>query len=199
MGSLGQASKLPPLPVNQATAVNDLDKLLRPHLGALECYPMSMSLFNLLTFFAGPPPPQSLRASTLAMIAGFLVRAIQDGIDCDGCLLKLRAPTSHSTTTALIAGIDRGGLSYPTLAFVGFVSHLENAASSVAPALVRGPQPLKRFSSRVLPSVLKNPLFECRTDKTVSHRTNLVNLLRKFMRPFLANFANGSLTPRGSC
>ncbi|KAK8769863.1 hypothetical protein V5799_013673 [Amblyomma americanum] len=115
VASLGAASRLPAQTVTKATAGKDVGKFLLPYLSALERYP---SL-----------PPQSLRSSTLALIAGFLVRAVQDNIDCLGCIDKLRAPTCTSTTTALIAGINRGELSYPTLAFVGFVSILDGAAS----------------------------------------------------------------------
>lgn len=132
-----------------------------------------------------------MRTSTLALIAGFLVRAVHDNVSCEGCLSKIQAPKSSSTTIALIAGVDRGGLSYPTLAFVGFVSLLESTASTVAAVLVKGPQPLKKFSSTVLPALMKNPLFDCSTNDSVSHKAALLNLLlRKFMRPFLANFTN---------
>lgn len=106
--------------------------------------------------------------------------------------MKLQAPSSSSPTTALIAGVDRGGLSYPTLPFVGFVHHLEQAASRVTSVLVKGPQPLKKFSAVVLPSLLKSPLFHCAQDKSVPHKTKLVSvILQKFMRPFLSNTANG--------
>lgn len=106
--------------------------------------------------------------------------------------MKLQAPSSSSPTTALIAGVDRGGLSYPTSPFVGFVHHLEQAASRVASVLVKGPQPLKKFSAVVLPSLLKSPLFDCAQDKSVPHKTKLVSvILQKFMRPFLSNTANG--------
>lgn len=147
------------------------------------------------TYFLHPPfifpgpPQQSLRSSTLALIAGFLVRAVQDNIECMGCLDKLRAPTSVSTT-ALIAGIDRGGLSYPTLAFVGFITRLKNSASRVAAELVKGPQPLKKFAAVILPSAVKNPLFECLVDKSEAHIMRLLKLIvQKFMRPFSTNFA----------
>ncbi|KAH7944684.1 hypothetical protein HPB51_028602 [Rhipicephalus microplus] len=175
---LGEVPALPVEPVKQAATGTDIRKLLLPHLATLERYPC--------------PPQQSLRSSTLALIAGFLVRAIQDNIECEGCLVKLQAPSSSSPTTALIAGIGRGGLSYPTLPFVGFVHHLEQAASRVASVLVKGPQPLKKFSAVVLPSLLKSPLFDCAEDKSVPHKTKLVSvILQKFMRPFLSNTANG--------
>ncbi|XP_075555958.1 uncharacterized protein LOC142588270 [Dermacentor variabilis] len=155
------------------------------------CYYLFLTAYH--TLFPGLPQ-QSLRLSTLALIAGFLVRAVQDNIDCLGCIDKLRAPTCTSTTTALIAGIDRGGLSYPTLAFVGFVSLLEGATSKAAAVLVKGPQPLKKFGEVVLPSIVKNPLFMCSTNHSEAHRMELVRLvLKKFMRPFLTNFA-GLLT-----
>lgn len=103
----------------------------------------------------------------------------------------MQAPSNHSTTTALVAGIDRGGLSYPSLTFVGFVSQLEKAASEVATSLLKQPQPLKKFSDMVLPSLLKNSFFVCSADNSVPHRTILLKLLlRKFMRPFLTNFTS---------
>nr|XP_037275313.1 uncharacterized protein LOC119167958 [Rhipicephalus microplus] len=177
IGSIGEATKLAPQPAAAAPPDKDIKKLLLPYLTALECFPS--------------PPTQSLRASTLALIAGFLVRAVQDNICCEGCLMKIQAPKSSSTTTALIAGIDRGGLSYPSLPFVGFVSVLEGAASKAAAILVKGQKPLQKFSSIVLPSLLKNSLFACTMNDSVSHRAALLNLiLRKFMRPFLANYAN---------
>ncbi|XP_075743746.1 uncharacterized protein LOC142802647 [Rhipicephalus microplus] len=179
IGSIGEATKLAPQPAAAAPPDKDIKKLLLPYLTALERFPS--------------PPTQSLRASTLALIAGFLVRAVQDNICCEGCLMKIQAPKSSSTTTSLIAGIDRGGLSYPSLPFVGFVSVLEGAASKAAAILVKGQKPLQKFSSivLVLPSLLKNSLFACTMNDSVSHRAALLNLiLRKFMRPFLANYAN---------
>ncbi|XP_037268860.2 uncharacterized protein LOC119160746 isoform X2 [Rhipicephalus microplus] len=177
IGSIGEATKLAPQPAAAAPPDKDIKKLLLPYLTALEHFPS--------------PPTQSLRASTLALIAGFLVRAVQDNSCCEGCLMKIQAPKSSSTTTALIAGIDRGGLSYPSLPFVGFLSVLEGAASKAAAILVKGQKPLQKFSSIVLPSLLKNSLFACTMNNSVSHRAALLNLiLRKFMRPFLANYAN---------
>ncbi|XP_070379309.1 uncharacterized protein [Dermacentor albipictus] len=176
VGSLGKTSKLFPIPV-KATSDSGIKKLLLPHLAALERYPSA--------------PQRSFRASTLAMIAGFLVRAVQDCIACEGCLINLSAQASQSTTTAIIAGMDRGGLPYPALAFVGFVSRLEGAASSVALVLVRGPRPLKKFADLVLPSLTKNPQFVCVKVTTEPHRRALLKLMvHKFMRSFLSNFAS---------
>ncbi|KAH9372230.1 hypothetical protein HPB48_003437 [Haemaphysalis longicornis] len=82
-------------------------------------------------------------------------------------------------------------MSYPSLTFVGFVSQLEKAASEVATALLKQPQPLKKFSDMVLPSLLKNSFFVCSVDNSVPHRTILLKLLlRKFMRPFRTNFTS---------
>lgn len=89
------------------------------------------------------------------MIAGFLVRAVEDNIECEGRLSTLREPTSSSTTTELIAGIDRGELSYPSLPFVGLVPHLDGAATSVAPILVKESRLLKNFVLLVLSSMAK--------------------------------------------
>lgn len=139
--------------------------------------------------FAGHPIP-SLRSSTLMMIAGFLVRAVEDNIECEGRLSNLWEPTSSSRTTELIAGIDRGELSYPSLPFVGLVPHLDGAATSVAPILVKESRLLKNFVLLVLSSLAKKPCLLCKSDGPTTHKMALLELIVKnFMRPFLSNFS----------
>lgn len=113
---------------------------------------------------------------------------MQDNIPCPGCLDTVKAPASSSPTTALIANIDRGGLSYPRLSFVGFVVNLEKAASASVTALLKSRWPVKKFVEAVLPAVCKNPLLQCEHDASEDHRRALATvIIRKFMRPFLAN------------
>nr|XP_037270149.1 uncharacterized protein LOC119161734 [Rhipicephalus microplus] len=172
VGPLGEAT-VPPLVPTKATSDTDFKKLLRPHLTLLKRY--------------SHPPQKSLRSRTLALITGFLVRAVQDNIVGEECVMKLKSLTLNSTTTVIIADIDSGGLSYPSIAFVGFVSLLEYAASRAVPLLIKRPQPRQKFTCAVLPSVIKNPLFKCERNDSVAHTTALVKLiLVKFLRPFRA-------------
>ncbi|KAH7958811.1 hypothetical protein HPB49_005426 [Dermacentor silvarum] len=60
----------PPQAAPVATPEKDIKKLLLPHLVALENYPS--------------PPHQSLRTSTLGLIDGFCIRAVQDNVSCEG-------------------------------------------------------------------------------------------------------------------
>lgn len=77
----------------------------------------------------------------------------------------------RKVTTVFISGIDKDGLSYPTLALVGLVSHLEGAATIMAPILVKEPQLLikVRLSSASFPRTWKNPQF-CENYGAAAHK-----------------------------
>lgn len=87
--------------------------------------------------------------------------------------MKLQSPGTQSTTTALIAGIHRGGLSYHTVTFIGIVILLEGDASRMTAELVRRPRPLRRFACMTAPSLMKNSLRQCPVDDSVPQRTVL--------------------------
>lgn len=91
-------------------------------------------------------PKQGVPAATLSLLAGYLVRVVREKMQCPGCLAGIEAESPQVTLiTALVSGIDRGGLSYPTPKFVGFVEKLEAAAREILPHLLQHPHPLKRF------------------------------------------------------
>lgn len=91
------------------------------------------------------PPRESLKSATLALLAGYLVQVVKEKLTCDGCLEGLKSERSPSLLTGLIFSVDRGGLSYPTSTFVGFIVSLEEASLKLLPNLMRHPQPLKSF------------------------------------------------------
>ncbi|XP_040354454.2 LOW QUALITY PROTEIN: uncharacterized protein LOC120850237 [Ixodes scapularis] len=174
IGTLGDLKKLASTASSTASRPVGLADILRPYTPALEMLP-------------GTPQP-GLQASTLGLVAGFLVRAVQDNISCLGCLDTVKAPASSSPTTALIVNIDRGGLSYPRLSFVGLVINLEKAASASVTALLKSKRPVQQFLGAVLPALCRNPLLQCEHDSSEDHRRALATVIvRKFMRPFLVN------------
>ncbi|KAG0441193.1 hypothetical protein HPB47_016017 [Ixodes persulcatus] len=131
---------------------------------------------------------QDCKPAHLDLAAGFLVRAVQDNISCLGCLDTVKVPASSSPTTALIVNIDRGGLFYPRLSFVGFVINLERAASASVTALLKSRRPVQQFLGAVLPAVCRNPLLQCEHDSSEDHRRALATVIeRKFMTPFFVN------------
>lgn len=122
-----------------------------------------ISLARLMSFllysnFLGTPQP-GLKTSTLGLVSGHLVKTVKDNILCRGCLETVKAPSCCSLTTALTANIDRGGLCYPYLVFVGFIVVLEKAASTALEKLQQADTPLKEFLMAVVPAVAKNPVF----------------------------------------
>lgn len=90
--------------------------------------------------------------------------------------------------TVLIAGIAGVGLSYQTLPFVCLVIHLEGAATSVAPILVKDLQLLKKFASPMLPSLAENSFFVQKLWGCHTKMTLLVLRVHGFTWPFRSNF-----------
>ncbi|XP_064468483.1 uncharacterized protein LOC135379168 [Ornithodoros turicata] len=66
-------------------------------------------------------PPPGLKTAALALVAGFLVRVVKEKGTCEACLKNVEADASPSAYVKLVYNLDRGGLSYPTLPFVGLV------------------------------------------------------------------------------
>ncbi|XP_049525969.1 uncharacterized protein LOC125946502 isoform X2 [Dermacentor silvarum] len=170
--SSGEDSSAPPAPT--------MSQAMRPHLAALQIY-------------CGPPQP-GIRASTLGLIAGFLVKAAEDGINCNLCLEKIKAPRSSSPATAVIFNLDRGGLSYPTLAFLSFVCTLEKAAEAFAPFAISEKKPVALFMQTTLQAAAQNPVFR-HEGATRAHKETTARLvLQKFSRPFFANYVADKTT-----
>lgn len=98
----------------------------------------------------------------------------------------------------LITGRVRGGLSYPTFAFVGLVSHLERSSTKMASILVKELQPFKKFASHVPPSVaIKTFFFRAKNGGAVTHKMVLLELaVTKFTKPLLSNFTHGQIKPQ---
>ncbi|XP_037526278.2 uncharacterized protein LOC119403411 [Rhipicephalus sanguineus] len=167
----------------EAAKSASMTQTMRPHLEALHTY--------------GGPPQPGIRASTLGLIAGFLVKAAEDCISCDQCIDKIKAPSSSGPATAVIFNLDRGGLSYPTLSFLSFVGTLERAAEAFAPLAICKKRPMALFVQTVLPAVALNPLFS-HEGATREHREAIARLvLQKFSRPFFSNYVRDKTTKEG--
>ncbi|XP_064469557.1 uncharacterized protein LOC135384276 [Ornithodoros turicata] len=157
----------------RGTACADLHQALAMYLPVLEAPPVA--------------PEPGIKATTIILIAGYLVRAVSDNIACHKCIQQMEAPRTQSPTTSIIWNLDRGGLSYPNLQFVGFVGTLILVAEKVAAKMLLTKQPQKQFVNALVPVVGNNPLF-IHSGGSKEHTEALVRLtLRKFTRPFLTN------------
>ncbi|XP_064479605.1 uncharacterized protein LOC135392838 [Ornithodoros turicata] len=172
---LSDLLKAPSSPVPQVPRAN-AEATLLPYLGQLKTTP------------AAPCP--GIKAATVALIGGYLVKVIEEKINCAGCLERFKCEAQSGPTVAVINNLDRGSLSYPSPQFVSFLVTLESAASSIRHLLLETPKPLSWFVSKVSPAVHENALFTCATDVSDAHKTMLVQtVLEKFVRPFLTNIS----------
>ncbi|XP_064460234.1 uncharacterized protein LOC135370424 [Ornithodoros turicata] len=111
------------------------EELLQPYFNDLQKKPV--------------PAPPGLKASTISLIGGYLVKAVENRMKCAGCLVRLKSEASDRPTVAIINNLDRVGLSYPSLEFVGFLLKLEEAASTVRSTLLQMQKPLYWFVNRL--------------------------------------------------
>ncbi|XP_064470068.1 uncharacterized protein LOC135384812 [Ornithodoros turicata] len=131
-------------------------------------------------------PPRGMKTATLALVAGFLAQVVKERTDCSGCLRGIQGPSTGSPNLGLVHNLDRGGLSYPTAHFLGFVCTLEETAQALLPTLLTLNRPLQGFIRAALPEVMLNPLFHC-NQNPLHCKTVAQLVLMKFLRPFIDN------------
>ncbi|KAH9359726.1 hypothetical protein HPB48_002580 [Haemaphysalis longicornis] len=138
---------------------------------------------NLLVIFFGHTVPV-IKASTMGINAGFLVRTVKEHIRCSLCVEQLKAPRSPRPATAVIFNLDRGGLSYPKFEFLEFLCALERAAQAFAELAISYKIPMALFVKMMLQAALENKLFSHDGSSDSPTRAVVELMLEKFSRLF---------------
>lgn len=75
----------------------------------------------------------TLQTASLALISGYLVRVVEERVDCDLCICNITMPNAASSLMELIRYQDRGGLRYPKRSFVTLVKHMQEFVEAALP------------------------------------------------------------------
>lgn len=80
-------------------------------------------------------PESSIYSASVAFLAGYILKKIDDRTHCDVCLQPLLSNTIPGPLLKLILLQDRWGLVYPNEVFVGLVKRLADIAQEMLPFL----------------------------------------------------------------
>lgn len=133
-------------------------------------------------------PSVSMTTAAAAYIGGYLVRVVEENIQCDDCVNRVSSAQSPSPIMALIKGKDRGGLRYPKPIFVMLLTRLERVVDEALKSMIGQPRILRTLSDMLLPYMSRNPVLQCGKDVHSEILSKLI--LQKFLRPYITNFTN---------
>jgi hypothetical protein len=122
-----------------------------------------------------------LRSASVAMLTGYIVRTLDERIDCSG----LEKFTSFSACTPLLGLIhlqDRGSLRYPTRYFISLIHQLSNLVEEIVPYLKPESNGLKCITF-LLTERLQS-IIDCSQHKQQIAET----ILSKLVKPLLNSF-----------
>ncbi|XP_040076321.1 uncharacterized protein LOC115332258 [Ixodes scapularis] len=125
--------------------------------------------------------------AALAMVGGYLARAIGERTSCEECLSLLTKPSSSAPSDALIKHQDRGGLLYPSGELLHVLYSLRRYIEVVLAKKRNLKRPLKEAVDNAAKVLRERNLLVCTVP---GHHEKLVDvLLTKFFRPIFTNFA----------
>ncbi|KAM7305842.1 uncharacterized protein ISCGN_015738 [Ixodes scapularis] len=125
--------------------------------------------------------------AALAMVGGYLARAIGERTSCEECLSLLTKPSSSAPSDALIKHQDRGGLLYPSGELLHVLYSLRRYIEVVLAKKRNLKHPLKEAVDNAAKVLRERNLLVCTVPGY--HEKLLDVLLTKFFRPIFTNFA----------
>ncbi|KAK3909806.1 DNA transposase [Frankliniella fusca] len=130
----------------------------------------------------------SLRNAALALPVSFVLRAVEERIECDVCVPGLRALDSdRSPLMALIRQTDRGSLAYPSMALMNVAGVIRDFTSLALKKMDSGRRGITAaLSSTLQPHLLACPLL---SGWTCCHRERVADILCEKLLPVLVTNA----------
>ncbi|XP_077501240.1 uncharacterized protein LOC144112037, partial [Amblyomma americanum] len=129
-------------------------------------------------------PPSSITNASIAYLAGFVARAVEERRTCSFC------PALHqSDGSPLLMGLislqSRGGLTYPRSELVSVLVAIKKAVDIALPHIKKS-NVRQQLAELLLPRIQQCPLFVCGARE--DHAASTVSVVfDKFVRPLLSN------------
>ncbi|KAJ3660023.1 hypothetical protein Zmor_011679 [Zophobas morio] len=122
---------------------------------------LKIKIFNLCKDIV---PRADIYSASVAFLAGYIIKKIDDKFHCDDCLSPLLSFELPGPLLKLIFLQDRGGLTYPNSRFVGVVKQISDIALKMFP-LLKFERACEQLLNIIFPHLEKNPLFKCEKHK----------------------------------
>jgi len=135
--------------------------------------------------------PATVLNISLALVAGYIVRVVNENISCNFCIELIECPRKCTPLLELIFRQDRVGLKYPSDSLVSILCTLQRFAELSLPNVLSCNKLLDNMTQTVLPFLCKCPALQCDNPvKEECHTDKLCLLIIfKFLRPILGNYA----------
>jgi hypothetical protein len=127
-------------------------------------------------------PDASIYSASVAFLAGYIIKKMNDKFSCNQCLTPLVNTTLLGPLLRLIALQDRGGLTYPNGNFVALVKQISDITHKILPHL-KCEKTCEQLMVLVYASLIKNQIFECSSHKSEVCRC----IIKTIVKPVLDN------------
>ncbi|KAH8040948.1 hypothetical protein HPB51_013118 [Rhipicephalus microplus] len=127
--------------------------------------------------------------TSLAMIAGFIVRTASERIAGAECIAMLQAPNNSAPNHGLIKHLDRGGLYYPTQDLIKVLAGLRRFVECVLSQRSSVKKPLVVCVEESVQELVSLPMLSCGNIDSDHRKVALEVIRRKFIKLFFANNA----------
>ncbi|KAH6939989.1 hypothetical protein HPB50_023869 [Hyalomma asiaticum] len=125
--------------------------------------------------------------AALAMVGGYLARAVRENIECEECFALLTKPNTSTPSDSLIKHQDRGGFLYPSAQLLDVLYALQKFVEVLLATRRRMHHPLEEAVNNAAEILREHKALMC---SKPGHQENLLKLLlTKFFRPIFTNFA----------
>ncbi|XP_077499308.1 uncharacterized protein LOC144110328 isoform X2 [Amblyomma americanum] len=142
-------------------------------------------LFTSLKAMPLQRPPSTIANASIAYIAGFVARAVEERRTCSFCPALHQSDGPSAVLMGLIYLLSRGGLTFPKSELVTLLVTVKKAVDIALPHIKKS-NVRQQLAELLLPRLEQCPLFVCpaRDDHAAS---TLSVVFDEFMMPLLAN------------
>ncbi|XP_040359827.1 uncharacterized protein LOC121048040 [Ixodes scapularis] len=130
------------------------------------------------------PPPTIVNAS-IAYIAGFVARAVEERRKCSFCRSLHQSDASSPVLMGLISLQSRGGLTFPKPEFFMVLVTIKKAVDIALPHIKKS-NVRQQLARLILPHLVRCPLFVCPA-RDEHGASTLSAVFDKFIEPLLSN------------
>ncbi|KAG0419857.1 hypothetical protein HPB47_003833, partial [Ixodes persulcatus] len=120
-------------------------------------------------------------AASIAMVGGFIARAISEKINCDSCIALVLKPKSSAPADGLIAYQDGGGLCYHTSERITALTALKSFVDTALQHRKNILKPLQTSVERAVHVMMDLPILTCRRGDRQHRQLFLELLSMKFL------------------
>ncbi|XP_040077594.2 LOW QUALITY PROTEIN: uncharacterized protein LOC115328352 [Ixodes scapularis] len=142
-------------------------------------------LFTPLKALPLQRPPPSIVNASIAYIAGFVARAVEERRTCSFCPSLHQSDSSSPVLMGLISLQSRGGLTFPKLEFVTVLVTIKKAVDIALPH-IKKENVRQQLAGLILPHLERCPLFVC-SARDEHGASTLSVVFGKFIKPLLSN------------